>query len=182
MILRWLGLYAFGAVVGALLDGIHTHSGMTEYAAPWIWMMAPWTPPLFGFAAVAIASSHVLSDRAFPRRAAVPSWLACAAGIVVFSIAYYASGYLPAGNVTKAVLLFSMAVAAWLYWDRSPQGIALALIAGVCGVLAEHFLTVVGAFHHVYPDFLDVPYWLPTLYMVGSVTIGNVGRRMVSSN
>jgi hypothetical protein len=163
-----------------LLDGIHTHSGMTQYATPWLWQMAIWTPPLFGFATVAIAGTNVLSDRFFPRAAPVPSWTACAAGVVVFSLAYYASGYLPASNATKTVLLVAIAAACWTYFERTPQGIVLALFAGACGVAAEHFLTVVGAFHHVYPNFLDVPFWLPALYMVGSVTIGNVGRRVVA--
>ena len=41
-------LFLFGAVAISFLDGLHTHSGTTEYPNVWILQMAWWTPLLFG--------------------------------------------------------------------------------------------------------------------------------------
>ncbi|MCC6811141.1 MAG: hypothetical protein IT381_27170 [Deltaproteobacteria bacterium] len=179
MIAHWLGLFAFGALAGSLLDGIHTHSGMTVYATPWWWMMAVWTPPLFGFAAVAIAFAHWLSDRKWPRPAPVPSWTAVGVGGAIFAITYYLSGYLPAGNVVKALVLIAIFVGCWLAYDRTRHGLVLATITAAGGASAEITLTTIGAFRHLHPDVAYLPYWLPCLYLVASVTVGNVGRRFV---
>jgi hypothetical protein len=180
-VIAWVCVFLLGASVGSLLDGIHTHSGMTEYSAPWIWMMAPWTPPLFGAAAVAIAGVHASCDRLDLRASAVPSWRSTIVGIVVFAIAYFASGYLPAGNGVKTIVLVAIFAGCVLAFDRSRQGLALACITAAGGVIVEHALTVAGAFRHLYQDLWLVPVWLPALYLVASVTIGNIGRRIAAS-
>lgn len=177
---RWLGYFLLGATAGSLLDGIHTHSGMTLYPTPWVWMMAWWTPLVFGFAVVAIASNHLALDHAAPRTR--PSAVNVTLAIVTFVIAYFASGYLPLDNPAKAVVLAAFAVGAWLAYDRSWQGAMMALVTGTLGPMFEVGMTHFGLFQHLHPDVWGVPLWLCGLYGTASVAVGNLARRLSAAD
>lgn len=172
-----LRLFLLGAVLGSFYDGFHTHSGATAYARP-LWLgMAWWTPLLFGAAAVGIADTHVRLDRLLGRRPrALPGW-ALAAGLLYFGVFYYLSGYLPAGNPVKLAILVAGFGVLWALSDRTWQGVALALFTAAIGCAFEALLTGAGAFTHLRADFFGIPCWLPGLYMLASVAIGNLGRR-----
>src|SRR5579871_2239616 len=62
-----LVLGAAGAVLGTLLDGIHTHTGTTWYPHPVFWLAASWTPAIFAFAGLSIGLTRPLLDRALKR-------------------------------------------------------------------------------------------------------------------
>lgn len=173
---RWLGYFLLGATAGSLLDGIHTHSGMTLYPTPWIWMMAWWTPLVFGFAVVSIAGNHLWLDRVAPRPA--PSTENVLFAVTTFVAAYFATGYLPFDNPPKIAILAAMAVGAWLAFDRSWQGALMAIVTAVLGPLFEVGMTHLGLFQHLHPDVWGVPLWLCGLYACASVAIGNLARRL----
>lgn len=172
-------LLALGAVVGSFLDGFHTHSGTTAYPHPIAFGMAVWTPALFGAAALSMAWTHAAFDRV-SGRGHIPSGAAALAGFVLFAVLYFASGYLPATNAVKAAVLLAGFAVAWAAFDRSWQGLALALFTAACGCAAEIALTAGGAFQHLQADVLGIPIWLPGLYLVASVAVGNVGRLVLA--
>ena len=166
----------FGACFGSLYDGFHTHSGATSYPHPVFLLMAWWTPLVFGLGGLAIGVSHTLVGEALGRRVAPMSPAYAWLGMALFGAFYFASGFLPAGNVTKLAMLLVGWVVLWLGWDRTWQGAALSVLTVLLGCPVEIALAQVGAFTHRDPDLWAVPMWLPALYMQGSIAMGNIGR------
>ncbi len=91
-------------------------------------------------------------------------------------VLWIGSGLIPASNGVIALVL--AAGAALLLWafDRTWQGVVLAVGTGLGGVVVEATLVRVGLFHHTRPDVLGLPVWLPFVYFGGSVAIGNLAR------
>ncbi len=180
--LTLLQIFVFGALLGSFFDWFHTHGGVTAYPYPWIFGMAWWTPPLFGAAALSIAGSHVLLDRALGRRMrALPTWVVVG-GVVYFGCFYYLSGSWHTSNFGKlAALLAGWAVLFGLL-DRSWQGAVLALVTAWVGCTVEILLTGAGAFTHLTADRWGIPVWLPALYLLASLAVGNLGRKLLAGN
>ncbi len=167
--------------MGSLLDGFHTHSGATMYPHPVFCMMAWWVPLLFGSAGVAVGESHVLLDRALKVAYPTISRGRLALGFAGFVLAYFLSGYLPASNLVRTVVLLAIAAGLWCLLDRKLHGILLALGTALGGFVVEVVLSRGGYFAHLRPDFMGIPMWLPALYMSASFSIGQVGRALHGS-
>lgn len=177
--MRALFLFGFGAVVGSIFDGFHTYSGVTEYTNPVFMKAAWWVPPVFGAATFAIGATHVKADALLGRRR-VPSWLEAGLGMLVFGALYYLSGFWQASNAAKLALLAAGAAASWALLDRRPHAIGLMLFTAAVGPLVEIAMVSTGLFRHVGSDFAGIPLWLPGLYAVASVSVGNLGRRVLA--
>jgi hypothetical protein len=158
-----LVLLAFGAVAGTLLDALHTHSGTTVYANVWCFEMSAWTPLIFALAGLSVGLSYPLAERITGRRPGrVLSWAQAWTGFGLFAGLYAASGYLPASNVVKLVVLT----------------LVLAATTAIVGPLVEASLVRAGFFSYTQPDILGVAMWLPSLYAAGSVAFGGVGYKL----
>lgn len=171
-----LQVLCLGALLGSFFDSFHTHSGATAYARPWVLGMAWWTPLLFGAAALGIGLTHARLDPLLRRRTRPLTPGAVAAGLAYFGGFYYLSGFLPAENLTKLALLVLGWMVLFVTLDRTWQGAALALLTALCGCLVEMLLTGVGVFAHLRADLWGIPLWLPGLYLLASLAIGNLGR------
>jgi hypothetical protein len=165
-----------GAVAGTVFDGFHTFGGRTEYAAPVFLRMAWWTPPLFAFAAVAVGGAALATDALRARPLPAPSRRAATLGFAAFGLAYLASGFLPASNVTVAVLLAATSGALWLGLDRTLAGAVAGVAVAAVGCTVEVVLTRAGLFRHTRPDVSGLPVWLPFLYVAASFSIGGLVR------
>ena len=84
-------LAALGAVLGSLLDGIHTHTGVTAYSQTVFWKMAWWTPIVFGLAYPAGLARPWL-ERRLGRQRPAPSLGVVLLGMALFIGAYALSG------------------------------------------------------------------------------------------
>ena len=176
-----LTLFLIGATFGTLFDGFHTHSGTTGYFYPSILKAAWYVPIIFGVAAVCIGLSHVQSDKVLHRKSPSLAWISIVLGIALLGAGFALSGFLPWSNFNKTFLLMGLYWIAWILWDQTWQGILCALLTGIIGPAVEHLLI----FHfHVHffskPDLFGVPYWLAPLYMIASVAVGNLGRKLYS--
>ena len=171
--------FLWGALLGSFFDGFHTHGGMTSYPRPWFWMMAWWTPLVFGLAALSIAVSHVLLDRELRRPSRSLSTFAVLGGLGYFGGFYYLSGFLRVGNPEKLALLIMGWAALYAVLDRTWQGAVLALSTAAVGCTVEILLTGAGAFTHLRADRWGIPMWLPALYLLASLALGNLGRFML---
>jgi hypothetical protein len=171
-----LVLFGLGATVGTALDAIHTHSGTTAYPDPIVFMMAWWTPPIFGFAGLSTGLAYPLV-RALRRRdvATTRSPARAASGFALFVGLYLASGYLPASNAVKLVVLLAGACALGWANARTRGAILVAVTAAIAGPVIEIVLVSLGAFRHLQPDVLGIPIWLPALYASGSIAFGVAG-------
>jgi hypothetical protein len=186
---RWArgaaALAALGATAGTALDGIHTHTGTTEYGAPVAWRAAWWVPLLFAGAALAVgllrpAAEAALGPRGPAARAAPapPGAAAAGAGFALFVLAYALSGVLPAGRAPALAAVFAVA---WAAFDRTALGLALAAVTAAGGAAVELTLIHAGAFRHLRPDVFGLPWWLPWLYATGAIALGNLGKRLVAA-
>jgi uncharacterized membrane protein YoaT (DUF817 family) len=76
-------------------------------------------------------------------------------------------------ETVQVVLVASLAVAIWAWWDPSPGTLAVAVVAAIAGPAVEIAFKEMGAFEYA-PDsdsLAGVPLWLPWLYFAaGSVT------------
>ena len=100
--------------------------------------------------------------------------------MALFTLGYAASGFLLAGWAVKlAVLVVMFGAALWLF-DRSWAAVSGALGAAFGGWLVEHFLVAHGHFAHQDTQLWGVAGWLPGLYALASVAVGNVGRWLVA--
>jgi hypothetical protein len=173
-------LFAFGAVVGSGLDGLHTHSGTIAYASPWVFMMSPWTPVIFGLAGLLVGLSYPLAERLTGRRPGRRlSWVEVSAGFATFTALYAMSGYLPASNAVKLVVLLVGAAGLFAWLARTALALALAVLTALIGPLVEVAFVRAGLFGYREPDGLGVAMWLPALYACGSLAFGAVGQKVM---
>jgi hypothetical protein len=95
-----------------------------------------------------------------------------------FVIGYAASGFLPAPEVVKALLLFLLALVVFMTLDPSLPAALGALGAGLGGWLVEHTLVGQKLFFHRETILDGIPLWLPPLYFLGALAIGHLARRL----
>lgn len=172
-------LLAFGAVIGTLLDAMHTFGGVTAYTHPFVLQTAWWVPFLFasayGFGGFIYAVGY---ERLRPAAPIAP-WNRLVIGVIVFAGLYAISAFAPVTNATKTALLLAGAIALWVWLDRSVAGIFLAGVAGFFGPLSEVLLSRAEVFRHVRPDLLGIPVWLPALYLATGPSFGQFARRLI---
>jgi hypothetical protein len=173
-------LFVFCAVVGSALDALHTHSGTTYYANEWWLEMSAWTPLLFGGAGVLVGLSYPIAERLTGRRPGRRlSWTEACVGFALFTLLYAASGYLPASNLVKLVVLSAGAAILFAWLARTWLALVLAALTALIGPLVESALVHAGFFFYRDPDVLGVAVWLPALYASGSVAFGSVGQKVI---
>jgi hypothetical protein len=173
-----------GSFAGTLLDAAHVWTGTAGYTNVAILpvLNVAWYVPLeFAAAGVTVGMLRPeLDEELHRRRSDLPEWTILL-GMVHLVVVWASSGLLGVAgldNLSIAALLLVVAVINWISVDRSPQGVIAALIAAVVGVLVESAATRTGTYHYTRPDFLGVPMWLPSLYLTGCISVGNLGRHM----
>lgn len=173
-------LFLLGAVTGTALDALHVHSDVERYPSPFLFGVAWWVPLLFGAAAVAIGVSHALVDPLL-RQYRSPPLINSFAELAWLVLAYLIS----AGSLdrlTKTGLLLLIYMNFWMLAGHAWQNLVLSFVTAVTGTLIEMILVSAGAFVHLHPDLLGVPYWLPCMYAIASLAVGDVGRSLVRTS
>jgi len=172
-------LVFLGATVGSLFDWLHVRTGAIAYPHPTSLGIAWWVPLLYGTAAPAIGLSHPLADRWLGRQARVPhTRVRLILGFSGFCAIWFATGALPYSSTIVAAILAPISLAIWFLFDRTWQGVVLAIATAVFGFGFEAILSRLGLFRHTHPDVLGIAIWLPTIYVAASVGIGNLGRAL----
>lgn len=175
---RFVRLVLLGAILGPLLDRAHAWTGAIAYDTPVTALGVPWWVTLvYVGAALGIGLTHPAFDALLrrPRKVALGP-VSIALGFAGMVVLWIASGLIPASNAVIALVLAAGAGVMLAAFDRTWQGVALALGTGLGGVVVEATLVRIGLFHHRSPDFLGLPVWLPCVYFGGSVAIGNLAR------
>lgn len=173
-------LLALGATVGTALDGLHTYSGATAYAAPLFLKSTWWVPPLFAGAGLAIGMGRLLGDRITGKTTRPPSSHAAVVAMLVFFAAYAASGFVDVDARQKAGLLAAAFVLLWAAIDRTLAGVLCAIGSGLGGLAVEATLVHFGAFRHRDANMLGVAFWIPPLYAIASVAVGGLTLRLLA--
>lgn len=181
-----LKVWVASMLVGPIGDVVHVLTDTTFYPQEtfvfYVWKIPFWVFPLFATAGTLVALTHPVTDKLFNRPPSFYDSLnlkRVGLGLFIFVFHYSLSGFLPkpAPGVADLVLA-SLAILVWLYFDRTLVGIIQAIITAFLGVAFEVSIISQGAFG--YHDGVDTLYgvasWLPWLYVVASITIGNLGR------
>lgn len=180
MVRRAIVLGLAGIFVGPLLDRMHLATGAIAYDTDVTPLGVPWWVHLVYLgAALGIGMSHPAIDKALRRKQLV----SLGAGTLVLGFVglvaiWAASGLIPASNGVIAATLALASAGVWWAFDRTWQGVVLAVATAVGGAVVEVVLVRAGLFHHARPDVMGIPVWLPFLYVAGSVAIGNLARRL----
>ena len=176
---RALLLTLLGAAVGPIFDFAHVHTGAIGYSRPLFLGLDWWVPLVYIGAAAGIGLSHPWIDRALGRRSRWPHTRArLAIGLIGVCAIWLASGAIPLDSLSVTAILAPASLALWWALDRTWQGLLMAGGTAIAGVLIEVTLMRAGLFHHTHRDMLGLAYWLPWLYVAGSVGIGNIGRAL----
>lgn len=174
-------LLALGAVLGTLCDRMHLIGGVLGYPSKQLAGQALWVPPLFAWAAFALADGH----RRIAVRLGAPgsgtSPLQLAGTFLLFATAYAATAFTPLRDANEDAAMLGAQLIGWLGYvlatgGRGP-GHALH-VAGtvVAGVGFEMLLSSTGAFFYVRPTLVNVPIWLPGLYLWAAELGGAMDR------
>lgn len=174
-------LFVIGGLLVTLLDAIHTHTETLIYARPDFFMAPWWVPFLMGNTVLTIALSHAYVDHTFERPMKDQSWRDIGLGLLFLSILYTFSGVFKGDVLIKFFILNLGALAIWWLWDRSSNGLMLGIVTAILGCFVEISLIRMEVFYYFEPDLWGVPNWLPFLYFGGSVTVGNLGRKLFLS-
>lgn len=175
-----LTLFILGAGLGALYDSFHVWFGVTGYANPTLFHLSWWVFPEFGLAAVLIGISHPWGDKLLNRPHADQSWSEIFFDILCFGFIYLLSAALAPHPILCALTLLTGNALMWHVSDKTWQGVVLAILTAIIGTGFEMALTTTDHFFYTHPHILGVPFWLPLLYTSASMTVGNLGRKLLS--
>jgi hypothetical protein len=179
---RVVVLAVIGAAGGTILDELHVQNGVAAYhdvpLVPGL-HVACWVPAQFAVAGNVIGLAHPALDRLLGRTSPPLSTGKVAAGIAAFCGVWFLSGWLAragwsSGPITLATVVAVLGLWAWL--DRTAHGLGCSLLTAAAGVTVEWLITLTGRYAYVTTDFMSVPAWLATLYVAGTVAMGNLGR------
>lgn len=157
---------------------MHTFGGATEYTHPFVLRTAWWVPFLFASAYGFGGFLYAVAYEKLRGTAPVRSWRVLSLGVVAFAALYAISAFAPMSNLAKTVALLVGAIALFAWLDRTLVGALLTGAAAICGPLTEIYLSRIGAFRHLRPDFLGIPLWLPALYLASGPSFGQFARRV----
>lgn len=163
--------FLIGGVLGAVLDGGHTHTNVLGYNAKDVIVakMAWWVPPQFGVGGILLLFlPFVFGPR--PQRLCkdlVPLGQ-CIAGVVVYAMSSVlaSKGW---NDVWISAALALLVLTTWLVTDRSLHTVGLCIFAGVLGWTYEGTLCHLGFFHYNKPDFWLVRHWIAWIWAAAAM-------------
>jgi hypothetical protein len=158
-----------GVLVGLAGDACHVASGTTRYewdGVPVIWRSAIWFPVLLAGGVLALAlvghrwRDRLPAARTRSRRDVIPA-TAAVLGLYALTAALHGQPV-----TVSTVLVGSVAVALWGWWDPSPGAALGGAIAAIAGPLAEIAIVAAGAASYTAGSdgLAGVAPWLPGLY------------------
>jgi len=175
-----LVILGLALVVGLAGDACHVAASTTRYewdGVPSVWRSAVWFPVALS---LSVLGAAWLSERAGTVAVRVRTRADAVAGAAVVLALYAVTALLNDVPATVSVVLVgSIAVAVWAWWDPSPGALAVATAAAVLGPLAEIAVVAAGASSYGEPvdGLAGVAPWLPCLYFAA----GAVAARLWSA-
>lgn len=160
----WLQEFGLGCCLGGMLDRVHIRFKIISYdGSPTNrWCGQPmWVPPLFGASAVAFG----FLSRFFPvrMRRAMTILFVLRSDLVWFVVSYLLSAckfLLPIERATILCLLF-----AYRATSHRDNLNLYCLVCAIVGCCVESVLIRKKFFRHTEIDWMQLPAWLPFLYM-----------------
>ena len=145
---------------------------------------AAWVPILFGVAGFLMSSIILTLDNWVGRTDSDRnlSWPKVLYGILLFSFQYWFSGFLDNALVpspTINILLLIIALSGTAAFGLSRSTLILSASTFAAGPLTEIFLiNELGLYQYTHPVFLGICNWIPWVYWLGAVAVGNLARKL----
>jgi hypothetical protein len=170
-------ILAIGFGIGLAGDACHVATGTTEYdwgGVPSIWRSAIWFPVLVSLAILLAAwAGERFAGEPVRRRGRADAITGSAAVLALYALTAVVRDQ---PDTVSVILIGSLAVLIWSWWDPSPGALAVAVAAAILGPLAEIVIVEIDAAH--YSESADslggVAPWLAGLYFAA----GAVGSRL----
>jgi hypothetical protein len=174
-------LFVSGGVGLTLCDQIHTQLHVLSYDRPALFGQGWWVAPNFGFATILIFAGALPLARAWIARGGRVTDRALAGSGVHFVLAYWATGLF---DTEPRALLFGLIV--WwalrmLRAEPKRELIVFSLMLGLGGSIYEVMLVSTGVYRYAHPAVLDVPLWLPGIYMNGAPLAVLIAARLIDA-
>eukprot|EP00878_Enallax_costatus_P008452 GHUV01008834.1.p1 GENE.GHUV01008834.1~~GHUV01008834.1.p1 ORF type:complete len:285 (+),score=38.33 GHUV01008834.1:1414-2268(+) len=188
-------LFAYGAVSGTLLDGIHSRVGLQVYdvapvtTGPLVTSLI--VPPLLGVFYVVLGLLTCLADNlatgpdtsAAQQRSGPAQYPYVALCYGVLAVNLYISASLFEDQIPPGQILAVLSVltaANWAIFDCTKQGVGLAVLCGLGAPAAELILmAVAGVWHYSRPDVAGVfVCWVPLCYAFYVPALSNLARHL----
>ncbi len=177
--------------MGTVLDSLHVWNRAASYpnVTTLPLLRVAWYVPIeFMFAGAIVGTVRPELDEELKRKPERISLVFVAFGLSALTLAWWATGALTNAGVPNsaiATLLTLAGAGTWAIFDGTRQGAIAAAITAFLGVSVETAIVMTGTYKYTCPDLLGapgpeglVPQWLPGLYVVACVAVGNVGRFM----
>ena len=179
-------VFLLGFIFAPLGDMVHVSTHTTWYTSGYAFyfMGIPWWVfPFFGVSGLIVGySGYFFDQKIFKTKKLRPGEVdaqKAVLGAFSFLIAYLLSGVLKDYPIWLIhLVLGGMTFLYWFYLERTWQGILLALGPAIGGTLVEITLVRNGVFKYLPPDDLlfGVASWLPWLYVILALSLGNLMR------
>lgn len=186
-----LRIFLLGFFFAPLGDMVHVATHTTWYPSGYAYyfMGIPWWVfPFFGFSGLVLGfANHYVDRNIFKTKAIRPGETnaqMAVLGAFSFLAAYLLSGVLK--EYPSWFIHLALGGATFIYWfylERTWQGILLSLGPAIGGTLVEITLIRNGVFKYLPPDDLlfGAASWLPWLYVILALSLGNLMRYLVKN-
>lgn len=174
------------SLLGPSLDSYHSAFGTLTYTHPLHLgplTTAPWVPPLFAFAGLAIGIPALLIDALSPPPSPRPPPPKTLVTIAAFAAIYYLSAALDAAAVpSRGPVLLAAALTEWALLDASLAAAAMGLAAAAAGAGAEAALiNLAHAYTYARPDIAGIPLWIAPVYFAGGPAVASLARSLAAA-
>ena len=169
-------LSLFGALIGNAYNSLHAFSGTIPVTVVHTNPLLDWQSYLlFGFAGLTIGGLTLLIDK-WRGKSNPVSWSSAISAIAFLGVFYLLSACMFLSNTVLFIILLSGFILSWALYDRSGDAILAALLVAIAGSTAEIAQVYYHCYYYARPQVLGVPYWLPLLYLIASITTGQLAR------
>jgi hypothetical protein len=179
-----LKIFLLGFFLAPIGDMVHVATKTTSYPDTYGWYLFGipwWVFPFFGIAGPIVAFSNDFSDKKFfgrKKRLGETTQIFAYLGLSFFLLAYILTGLLNFNPFLVHLVLGTLAVLFWFFLDKTLAGIIIGISTAIGGTSVEIFLVHNKVFTYLPPntDLFGVATWLPWLYFILSIGLGNFLR------
>jgi hypothetical protein len=187
-----LQMGVISAPLGMMLDNQHGLFGVLTYNSlkltvePWL-HSAWWVPPTFGAAGVVMSAIVLTLDEALGTEISRrdPTWPRVWYSISLFSAQYWLSGAMDSVGASMPIIHVTLAILAgcgFAILDGSTAGFILGIATAISGPIVEILLIKTGLYYYTNADVLGICSWIPWVYLLGEIGVGNLARRLYVEN
>lgn len=182
-------IFLLGGILGPLGDIYHVFSmttGYPDHYAYYVQGIPWWVFPFFGASGLAIGMSyHFMNFQGdkFQSKGFIHAFT----GPVIFLLSYFLSGYftvIKSPTFLNHIILGAIFAIIWWLYGKTWRSLLLSVWFSFLGIIVEVTLVKMGVFWYTSHDnqLFGVASWLPWLYLILAITIGNFTHFLIKKH